>query len=95
MFEEGKLETRQANIAVSPSYTSADLTPGIWGETGMHETFCILEYKEKKWFFVLFGIFYSKLGVHNPERATSQTHLFLDRFPREVLIPNKSYKSVF
>ena len=51
MFEEGKLETRQANIAVSPSYTSADLTPGIWGETGMNETFCILEYKEKKVIF--------------------------------------------
>lgn len=48
MFEGGKLETRQANIAVSPSYTSADLTPGIWGETGMNETFCILEDKEKQ-----------------------------------------------
>ena len=62
----------------------------------MNETFCILEDKEKKgdFSFILFGIFYSKLGVHNPERATSQTHLFLDRFSREVLIPNKSYKLV-
>ena len=29
MFELGKLETRQANIAVLPIYTSADMTPGI------------------------------------------------------------------
>ena len=33
MFDRGKLDTKQAKIAVSPWATSADWTPGIWGET--------------------------------------------------------------
>ena len=33
MFEGGKLDTKQAKVAVSPWATSADWTPGIWGET--------------------------------------------------------------
>ena len=35
MLEDGKLDTRQARVAVSPWATSADLTPGIWGETSI------------------------------------------------------------